>query len=77
MAETTVTELLREVRKPGKVRMPVSSRHDLFPMFVEKADLIYLLEELAKPEYPSMAPWYVVARADGVLFLDVQDEEIL
>lgn len=76
MTETTVAQLLREVRKPGRIIMPVNSRHDIFPIQVQKQDLILLLEELNKPEYPTMAPWYVVDRVGDTLRLDVQDPEI-
>lgn len=77
MAETTVAELLREVRKPGKIVMPVAGGDDVFNITVEKADLIVLLTELSGEEFPQRAPWYVVRRANGFLHLDIQDREIV
>lgn len=75
MEKTTVAALIKELRKPGRVEMPVLAEHDVFHIVVEKHDLIDQLRKL-KPE--DMAPWSLHGDGSdngGVRRLDVQHEK--
>lgn len=68
----TIAELVAELRKAGKVEVPVNSRHDTFYILVEKSDLIRNISEYGAPSDP--APWYVSeVHPDGTRSLDVND----
>ena len=65
---TSVGDLEREIRKPGKVKMPVLMCGDVLHLTIEKAALLDLLKGY-KLDDP--APWSVILREDGCITLDV------
>jgi hypothetical protein len=68
----TNLELLRELRKPGRIWMPVVGKHDVTHIEIKKADLIDRLKEL---DPDSDAPWRFYGDDQGAVdrWLDVQD----
>lgn len=68
----TNADLIREVRKPGKIEMPVNSTHDVFFILVDKSSLIATLSVLEPQE---AAPWEMVELSfdnDGIRRLSEQ-----
>ena len=63
----TVAELVAEVRKPGKVTMPVVAPHNVHILTVEKGDLLKLLGQMDPTD---KAPWYIIQRDSGYLHID-------
>lgn len=65
----TVADLIREVRKPGKMTMTVPTAHDMARITIDKSDLLL---ELAQYDKDETAPWIVVSiRSDGARNLDL------
>lgn len=64
----TAQQLVREIKKAGKVRMPILLAGDVTYMNVEKSDLLQWLAE-CDPE--AEAPWAIYQRGDGFIRLDV------
>jgi hypothetical protein len=64
----TNLELIREVRKPGLVYMPVLAGNDVVPMETVKAALLFLLRDQPADE---QAIWTVVSRQSNCIYLDV------
>jgi hypothetical protein len=67
----TNLELLRELRKPGKIFMPVTTQHDVVHLAVEKAYLIDILQQ----QPPAETAWWGFVGDDqnrtGERWLDV------
>lgn len=65
----TYAELIREVRKPGDIEMPVLAGHDVIHLIVRKSDLLDHLERGAPDD---KAPWSISGSfGGGVRRLDV------
>ena len=66
----TNADLIREIRKPGKVSVPVLQVDGVERIIAEKSDLIAYLAGL---EPDGCANWCFVSETDGVRNLDIQN----
>lgn len=67
----TTQELIRELRKPGKVLVPVVMAEDVCHIKADKEDLILYLQAFCRPNAP--APWTFYGETrGGSRWLDVQ-----
>ena len=64
----TNLELIREIRKPGLVYMPVLAGNDVIHMETVKAAVLFLLKDQPADE---QANWTIVARHSDGIYLDV------
>lgn len=65
----TNAELTAEIRKPGKIEMPVLTQHGTVHLIVEKGDL---LERIARGEPSAPAEWEFYESGDeNIRRLDV------
>lgn len=64
----TNQELIREVRKPGDIEMPVLTAHGCIHLLVKKADLLLVL---ADQDPQAEANWTFYGEHDGARRLDV------
>jgi hypothetical protein len=71
MPTMTIADLIAEIRKPGKIEMPVPTATDVVHLVVEKSDL---LRALAEYEPTDTAPWCFYGESDGVRRLDIDHE---
>lgn len=65
----TNKEVIKELRKPGKVYMPILMKNDVTFIAIEKADLIAVLQYL-DPNIP--CEWTFYGNYNGGRKLDVQ-----
>lgn len=70
MAFYSVADMIREVRKPGKIEADVNSEHDAYCMLIEKSDL---LDKLRGMDANGESPWCLrdVGHPDGTRRLTV------
>ena len=81
LGTVTVRELIREIKRPGRVALPVMLpsgcsinsgiwRANVVRIEVVKADVLGWLTSYAPDD---IAPWYIVRRENGLLELDVNN----
>lgn len=71
VSEMTIKELIKELRKPGKIYMPVLMAGDIEYLAIEKNDLI---EVLMAKEADDIAPWNFYGEFANGRKLDVAKE---
>lgn len=67
----TNKELIRELRKPGKVEMPVNTAHDTYHIVIDKSDLIAQLINQPQDEQAGWVFMDLTFDNGGVRRLDI------
>ena len=64
----TNADLIREIRKPGNINVPVIALNDVYHVLAQKGDLIRILSEMDPDEE---APWtFTCTHDDGTRTID-------
>lgn len=66
----TNAEMIKEIRKPGRVLMPVMMPNDVIYIEVKKADLIWNLKNAAQSD---TCPWIIYSQSDSEMILDTAE----